>query len=118
MQVNYFVGAFYDSVIYLGRSLNKTIEDGQNPNDGMIVAQKLWNHTFPGRFSLVYNLICNTCRTFRNYLFDLLIPIYTCLIFITGVMGNVYIDNIGDRIADYSLLDMTDREEGIYHVRI
>ena len=33
-------------------------------------------------------------------------------------MGNVYIDNIGDRIADYSLLDMTDREEGIYHVRI
>ena len=48
LQVNYFVGAFYDSVIYLGRALNRTIEDGQDSHDGIIVAQKLWNHTFPG----------------------------------------------------------------------
>ena len=32
-------------------------------------------------------------------------------------MGNVYIDDIGDRIADYSLLDMTDLAEGTYYVR-
>ena len=48
LQVNYFVGAFYDSVIYLGRALNKTIDQNQNPRNGTIVAQKLWNHTFPG----------------------------------------------------------------------
>ena len=35
-----------------------------------------------------------------------------------GVMGNVYIDSIGDRIADYSLLDMTDLAEGTYYVRL
>ncbi len=31
-------------------------------------------------------------------------------------MGDVYIDAIGDRIADYSLLDMTDLQDGVYHV--
>ena len=35
-----------------------------------------------------------------------------------GIMGDVYIDEIGDRIADYSLLDMTDRENGTFHVSI
>ena len=38
--------------------------------------------------------------------------------FYLGVMGNVYIDSIGDRIADYSLLDMTDLAEGTYYVRL
>ena len=32
-------------------------------------------------------------------------------------MGDVYIDEIGDKIADYSLLDMTDLTAGTYHVR-
>ena len=33
----------------------------------------------------------------------------------TGIMGEVYIDSIGDRIADYSLLDMS--QSGMYEVR-
>ena len=48
--MNYFVGAFYNSVIYLARALNKTIEDGEDPYNGVKVAQKLWNSTFPGRY--------------------------------------------------------------------
>ena len=32
-------------------------------------------------------------------------------------MGDVYVDEIGDRIADYSLLDMTDRINGTFKVR-
>ena len=31
-------------------------------------------------------------------------------------MGDVYVDEIGDRIADYSLLDMTDLQNGEYEV--
>lgn len=31
-------------------------------------------------------------------------------------MGDVYIDEMGDRIADYTLLDMTDIENGIWSV--
>ncbi len=34
-----------------------------------------------------------------------------------GIWGDVFIDEIGDRIADYSLLDMTNIEEGVYEVR-
>ena len=31
-------------------------------------------------------------------------------------MGEVYVDSIGDRIADYSLLDMQDLEAGTFNV--
>ena len=31
-------------------------------------------------------------------------------------MGDVYIDSIGDRLADYSLLDMTDPVGGTFEV--
>ena len=34
-----------------------------------------------------------------------------------GIAGDVYIDEIGDRIADYSLLDMTDLNGGIFEVK-
>lgn len=37
--------------------------------------------------------------------------------FFAGIMGQVYIDEIGDRIADYSLLNMIDIENGEYEVR-
>ena len=47
-QVNSFVSAFYDSVVYLGLCINRTIEDGDDLSDGLKVAQKLWNNTFPG----------------------------------------------------------------------
>ena len=51
-KVNYFVGAFYDSVIYLALALNKTVEDGNDPYNGVRVAQRLWNYTFPGESCL------------------------------------------------------------------
>ncbi|ELT91112.1 hypothetical protein CAPTEDRAFT_175370 [Capitella teleta] len=78
--VNYFVGAFYDGVKYLTLALNQTLEDGEDPYDGLRVAQKRWNTTFQ------------------------------------GIMGEVYVDEIGDRIADYSLLDMTDIQLGEYEI--
>lgn len=36
--------------------------------------------------------------------------------FDAGVTGEVAVDYQGDRIADYSLLDMTDRENGTFHI--
>ena len=36
--------------------------------------------------------------------------------FFSGIMGEVYVDSIGDRIADYSLLDMQDLEAGTFNV--
>ena len=47
--MNYFVGAFYNSVIYLARAYNATLEDGEDPTNGLAVAQKGWNTTFMGR---------------------------------------------------------------------
>ena len=47
-QVNYFVEAFYNGVLYLAQALNRTLEEGQDPYDGLRVAQKLWNTTVTG----------------------------------------------------------------------
>ena len=39
------------------------------------------------------------------------------MVVFSGIMGgDVFIDSIGDRIADYSLLDMTDLHNGDYQV--
>ncbi|XP_060079814.1 atrial natriuretic peptide receptor 1-like [Ylistrum balloti] len=46
--VNYFVTAFYEGVLYLSEAFNRTLADGQNITDGLAVAQKLWNNTYPG----------------------------------------------------------------------
>ncbi|XP_021348353.1 atrial natriuretic peptide receptor 1-like [Mizuhopecten yessoensis] len=46
--VNYFVTAFYEGVLYLSEAFNRTLADGQNITDGLIVSQKLWNNTYPG----------------------------------------------------------------------
>ena len=47
-KVNLFVGAYYDSVIYLAMAYNRTLEEGLDLNDGLQVSQKLWNQTFTG----------------------------------------------------------------------
>ena len=51
LQVNYFITAFYDSAIYLAMAYRKTLQEGGDINDGMAVAQKLWNSSFSGRSS-------------------------------------------------------------------
>ena len=33
------------------------------------------------------------------------------------MVGDVYVDAIGDRVADYSLLNMQDQVEGTFRVR-
>ncbi|KAK3100996.1 hypothetical protein FSP39_000087 [Pinctada imbricata] len=43
---NYFIRAFYESVIYLAVAYNKTLEEGSDVNDGYSVARKLWNNSF------------------------------------------------------------------------
>ena len=40
--------AFYDSVLYMALAFNRTIAEGGDINDGMTVAQKLWNNSFSG----------------------------------------------------------------------
>ncbi|KAK3597533.1 hypothetical protein CHS0354_018132 [Potamilus streckersoni] len=47
-EVNYFITAFYDSVIYLTIAINKTLKEGGNLTDGYTLARKLWNSSFPG----------------------------------------------------------------------
>ncbi|XP_052233271.1 atrial natriuretic peptide receptor 1-like [Dreissena polymorpha] len=47
-EVNYFITAFYDSAIYLAKSYRTILDEGGDVNDGMAVAQRLWNGTFEG----------------------------------------------------------------------
>lgn len=46
--VNYFITAFYDGAIYLAESYNRTIQDGGSIDDGIAVAQRMWNTTYEG----------------------------------------------------------------------
>ncbi|XP_052677730.1 atrial natriuretic peptide receptor 1-like [Crassostrea angulata] len=43
---NYFIRAFYASVIYLAAAYNKTILEGGDINNGFALARKLWNSTY------------------------------------------------------------------------
>ncbi|XP_060570066.1 atrial natriuretic peptide receptor 1-like [Ruditapes philippinarum] len=47
-KVNYFITAFYDSAMYLALSYKTVLDEGGDINDGMLVAQRLWNSTFDG----------------------------------------------------------------------
>ena len=55
LQVNSFVSAYYDSVLYLALCLNRTFEDGLPTSDGLAVAQRLWNNTFRGEYTSALN---------------------------------------------------------------
>lgn len=50
--VNYFITAFYDGAIYLAESYNRTIQDGESIDDGIAVAQRMWNTTYEGLKSM------------------------------------------------------------------
>lgn len=50
--VNYFITAFYDGAIYLAESYNRTIQDGGSIDDGIAVAQRMWNTTYEGLKSM------------------------------------------------------------------
>lgn len=47
-QVNYYLTAFYDSVLYLAGAYRSALDDGDDITDGKLVAQKLWNTSFQG----------------------------------------------------------------------
>ncbi len=47
-QVNFFIGAFYDSVILYGMALNKTLSINKDPRDGYNVSRLMWGRTFTG----------------------------------------------------------------------
>lgn len=50
--VNYFITAFYDGALYLAESYNRTIQDGGSIDDGIAVAQRMWNATYEGLKSM------------------------------------------------------------------
>ncbi|RWS29140.1 atrial natriuretic peptide receptor 1-like protein [Leptotrombidium deliense] len=45
-ELNPVVAAFYDTVTLLAWAVNKTLVEGENPNDGTVISRKLWNSTF------------------------------------------------------------------------
>ncbi|KAL5007127.1 hypothetical protein ScPMuIL_015933 [Solemya velum] len=47
-QVNFFVGAFHDSVLLYGMALNETLEAGEDPRDGITFTHRMWNRSFSG----------------------------------------------------------------------
>lgn len=49
LQVNFFVGAFYDGVHLLGMALNETLTNKQNIRDGKAITSLMWNRTFNGK---------------------------------------------------------------------
>ena len=48
VQVNSFVGAFYDAVLLYAQAVNETLHDGLDPSNGTDVTQRMWNRTFQG----------------------------------------------------------------------
>lgn len=42
IQVNFFIGAFYDGVLLLGMALNETLTEGGDLRDGAEITRKMW----------------------------------------------------------------------------
>lgn len=57
------IGAFYDCVLLYAYSLNKTLCEGGDPNNGRAIARQTWNSTFHGGNALSKCLICGTHLT-------------------------------------------------------
>lgn len=47
-EVNFFIGAFYDGVILLGKALNETLTEGEDIRDGIMITKRMWNRDFTG----------------------------------------------------------------------
>lgn len=86
LQVNYFTASFHDSVILLCKSLMESQQE-----DPLF-------HTYS-----VESIRHKILKQMRNVTF-------------LGISGNVTIDEEGDRIADYALLDQTNTESGLFEV--
>jgi len=48
VQVNSFVGAFYDAVLLYAQAVHETLQDGLDPTNGTDVTIRMWNRTFQG----------------------------------------------------------------------
>ena len=48
LQVNFFIGAFYDGVYLLGMALNETLAEGGDIRDGMAITRRMWDRDFIG----------------------------------------------------------------------
>lgn len=57
VQVNSFVGAFYDAVILYALALNETLEAGYNSSNGREITHRMWNRTFQGEIGFMYEAI-------------------------------------------------------------
>uniref|UniRef100_T1GMB8 Guanylate cyclase domain-containing protein n=1 Tax=Megaselia scalaris TaxID=36166 RepID=T1GMB8_MEGSC len=47
-EVNFFIGAFYDGVILLGKALNETLSEGEDIRDGIGITKRMWNRDLAG----------------------------------------------------------------------
>lgn len=48
LQMNNFISAFYDAVLLYAIALNETLENNENPRNGKVITQRMWNRTFEG----------------------------------------------------------------------
>ena len=70
----------YDGIMFWATALNETLENGEDPTDGVLVSARMWNRQ------------------------------------LTGMSGNITIDNNGDLDCSYVLFDM-DPDTGNFMVR-
>lgn len=49
--VNVILAGFHDSVILYGKAVTETINDGEDPIDGVEVTKRIWNRTFSNYLS-------------------------------------------------------------------
>lgn len=56
LQVNFFVGAFYDGVYLLGMALNETLSEGEDIHNGTAITRRMWNRDFHGKFKTSYTI--------------------------------------------------------------
>jgi hypothetical protein len=63
LQVNFFVGAFYDGVYLLGMALNETLSEGEDIHNGTAITRRMWNRDFHGKGNTTSNTLV-TCFYF------------------------------------------------------
>lgn len=56
LQVNFFVGAFYDGVYLLGMALNETLSEGEDIHNGTAITRRMWNRDFHGEIISAHNM--------------------------------------------------------------
>lgn len=64
VQVNFFIGAFYDGVYLLGLVLNETLTEGGDIRDGINLTRKMWNRDFVGECASLLNFFFQGCDFF------------------------------------------------------